>query len=125
MPSHANPVNWFEIPVADMGRAKKFYESALGIEIAETEMGPNKMGWFPMEMDRAGAAGTLIQADGYKPSHEGSLVYLHVDKIDPTLKSIGSAGGKTLMPRTSIGEHGFIAHFEDSEGNRVALHESP
>ncbi len=125
MPSHANPVNWFEIPVTDMARAKAFYESALGVEIAETEMGPNKMGWFPMEMGAAGAAGTLIQGDGYQPSHAGSLVYLHVDKIDPSLEAINQAGGKTLMPRMSIGEHGFIAHFQDTEGNRVALHESP
>ena len=125
MPSRANPVNWFEIPVNDLSRAKTFYESALGVEITETEMGPNKMGWFPMEMGAAGAAGTLIQGDGYRPSHDGSLVYLHVDKIDPTLEAINNAGGKTLRPRMGIGEHGFIAHFEDTEGNRVALHESP
>ncbi|MEM8945205.1 MAG: VOC family protein [Planctomycetota bacterium] len=125
MPSHANPVNWFEIPVADMGRAKKFYEAGLGIEITETEMGPYKMGWFPMEMGNMGAAGTLILGEGYKPSHDGTLVYLHVDQIDPTLEAISSAGGQTLVPRTSIGEHGFIAHFEDTEGNRVALHETP
>jgi hypothetical protein len=125
MPSHANPVTWFEIPVNDMAKAVKFYQGALGIEITETEMGPNKMGWFPMEMGAVGAAGTLILGDGYKPSHDGTLVYLHVDKIDPTLEAIGGAGGKTLMPRMSIGEHGFIAHFEDTEGNRVALHESP
>ena len=125
MPSHANPVNWFEIPVSDLGRAKAFYESVLGVEITETEMGPNRMGWFPMEMGAVGAAGTLIQGDGYTPSHEGSLVYIHVDQIDGTLKAIEGAGGTTLRPRVSIGEHGFIAHFEDSEGNRVALHESP
>lgn len=125
MPSHANPVNWFEIPVTDLARAKKFYEAALSVEIVETEMGPNKMGWFPMEMGAAGAAGTLIQGEGYKPSHDGSLVYLHVDAIDPTLEAINTAGGKTLVPRTSIGEHGFIAHFEDTEGNRVAIHEYP
>ena len=125
MPSHANPVNWFEIPVSDMARAKKFYESVLGVELTETEMGPNRMGWFPMEMGATGAAGTLIQGDGYKASHDGSLVYIHVDKIDPTLEAIQGAGGKTLMPRMGIGEHGFIAHFEDTEGNRVALHESP
>ena len=124
MPSHANPVNWFEIPVADLTRARKFYEAALGVEIAETEIGPNKMGWFPMEMGAPGAAGTLIQGEAYKPSHEGSLVYLNVDKIDPTLEVIDKSGGKTLVPRMSIGEHGFIAHFQDTEGNRVALHES-
>jgi predicted enzyme related to lactoylglutathione lyase len=125
MPSHANPVNWFEIPVNDMARAKAFYETVLSVEVTETEMGANKMGWFPMELGAMGAAGTLIQGDGYNPSHDGSLVYIHVDQIDPTLEAIGSAGGKTLMPRTSIGEHGFIAHFEDVEGNRVALHETP
>jgi len=27
-----------------------------------------------------------------------------------------------LLPKMSIGEYGFIAHFQDSEGNRVALH---
>ncbi len=124
MASHANPVNWFEIPVTDLSRAKKFYEAILSVEIAETEMGPNQMGWFPMEMGAAGAAGTLIKGDGYKPSHNGSLVYLHVDHIDPTLEAINNAGGKTLNPRMSIGEHGFVAHFEDTEGNRVALHES-
>lgn len=125
MASHANPVNWFEIPVTDISRARKFYEAILQLEIPETEMGPNKMGWFPMEMDRMGAAGTLIQGDGYTPSHAGSLVYLNVDSIDPTLEAITNAGGKTLVPRTSIGEHGFIAHFEDTEGNRIALHEAP
>ena len=125
MPSHANPVNWFEIPVTDRKRAKTFYEGALSVEITETEMGPNKMGWFPMEMGALGAAGTLIQGDRYTPSHDGSLVYIHVDAIDPTLEWINRCGGKTLMPRTSIGQHGFISHFEDSEGNRVALHESP
>lgn len=125
MPSHANPVNWFEIPVTDMARARAFYETVFAIEITDAEMGPNQMGWFPMEMGAVGAAGTLIKGDGYQPSHDGSLVYINVDAIDPTLESINGNGGKTLMPRISIGQHGFIAHFEDTEGNRVALHEAP
>lgn len=125
MPINPNPVNWFEIPANDIARSKKFYESVFGVELAEVEMGPSKMAWFPMDMGAAGAAGTLIQGPGYTPSHEGSLVYIHVPKIDAALEKIAEAGGKTLMPRTGIGEHGFIAHFEDSEGNRVALHEAP
>ena len=125
MPSHANPVNWFEIPVNDMAKAKSFYETVFGLDIMETEMGPNQMGWFPMEMGAAGSAGTLMKGDGYTPSHDGSLVYLTVETIDSTFETINSNGGKTLMPRMTIGEHGFIAHFEDSEGNRVALHEAP
>ena len=125
MPSQVNLVNWFEIPVNDMAQAKSFYGSVFGVEITKSEMGPKLMGFFPMEVGGAGSAGTLVKADGYTPSHDGSLVYIHVDQIDSTLKAIQSAGGKTLMPRMKIGEHGFIAHFEDTEGNRVALHESP
>ena len=124
MTLQTNPVTWFEIPVEDLTRAKNFYETAFSIEISEQEMGPNKMGWLPMAMGVGGAAGTLIQDAGHTPSHEGTLVYLHVDSIDPTLAKIDSSGGKTLVPRTSIGEHGFFAHFEDTEGNRVALHEA-
>ena len=120
-----NPVNWFEIPVNNIASAKTFYQSAFGVELTQTEMGPSEMAWFPMEMGAAGSAGTLIQGDGYTPSHHGSLVYIGVPKIDAALARIGEAGGKTLIPRTSIGQHGFIAHFEDCEGNRVALHEAP
>ena len=125
MASHINPVNWFEIPAEDISRAKLFYETILELKLTESEMGPNKMAWFPMEMGAAGAAGTLIQGEGYIPSHEGSLVYMNVDAIDPTLEKINAAGGNALTPRMDIGKHGFIAHFEDTEGNRVALHEYP
>lgn len=117
-----NPVSWFEIPVRDLGRAMRFYQAAFGYQMKETQMGPSRMAWFPMEPGGAGAAGTLIQDEGYVPSHDGSLVYISVGDIDGTLAAIATAGGKTLLPKMSIGEHGSIAHFEDSEGNRVALH---
>jgi predicted enzyme related to lactoylglutathione lyase len=125
MPPQSNPVNWFEIPVNDLTAAKTFYEAVLGTQLTDNEMGPNKMAWFPMEMGAPGATGTLIQGPGFTPSHDGSLVYFTVEKIDETLAKISEVGGKMLMPRTSIGIFGFIAHFQDCEGNRVALHEAP
>ena len=120
-----NPVNWFEIPVSDMARAKKFYESAFDVTLEEHEMGPNKMAWFPMEKDGAGAAGTLMLGEAYKPSQAGALVYFAVPAIEPALEKITAAGGTTIVPKMSIGEHGHIAIFLDSEGGRVALHEPP
>lgn len=118
----ANAINWFEIPVSDLDRAKKFYENILGISLDLNEMGPMKMAWFPMEQNGAGAPGALMKSEGYTPSHSGSLVYFSVDDIEATLSNINSIGGKTLVPKTSIGQFGFTAHFEDCEGNRVALH---
>jgi len=118
----ANAINWFEIPVSDLDRAKDFYEKVLNVSMTITEMGPLKMAWFPSEQESPGAAGTLIKADSYVPSHSGTLVYFQVDDIEGTLDKINSQGGKTLNPKMSIGEYGFVAHFEDCEGNRVALH---
>jgi hypothetical protein len=118
-----NPVNWFEIPVHDFDKAKRFYESVLGLEdLAITEMGPKKMVWFPMKEGAPGAAGGLIKGEGYIPSHSGALVYFSVADIDATLAKVDKHGGRALLPKTGIGQHGFIAHFEDCEGNRVALH---
>lgn len=122
MAKESNPVNWFEIPVDDLDRAKAFYEAVFGVEISLNEMGPLKMGWFPMFQDAPGATGALVKAEGYTPSASGSLVYLHVSDIESTLGKVEGNGGKVLMPKTAIGEHGFIGHFQDCEGNRVAVH---
>jgi predicted enzyme related to lactoylglutathione lyase len=116
------PVNWFEIPAKDLKRAKAFYEHVLGVELSLNEMGPLKMAWFPMHQNAPGSTGSLVQADAYEPSHKGSMVYFSVASIEDALKKIESKGGKVLRPKMSIGEYGFVAHFEDCEGNRVALH---
>jgi predicted enzyme related to lactoylglutathione lyase len=49
-------------------------------------------------------------------------VYFSVEDIPETLRRINANGGKTLMPKTAIGQYGFIAQYEDTEGNRLALH---
>lgn len=118
----ANAVNWFEIPVTDMDRAKKFYEAVLGYKLELNEMGPALMAWFPMEQGAEGTTGSLIKAEGYTPSDSGSMVYFSVDDIENTLVKVNENGGSTFNPKTSIGEYGFVAHFTDTEGNRVALH---
>jgi uncharacterized protein len=122
MAKQMNAVGWFEIPVMDLERAIKFYESVLGVKLSRNEMGPLKMAWFEWIEDAMGAAGSLVKADGYTPSYAGTLVYFSVQDIDGTLAKINANSGKTILPRMAIGEYGFIAHFQDSEGNRVALH---
>ncbi len=122
MTQKTNIANWFEIPVIDLERAKAFYEKVFSIEMSLNEMGPMQMAWFPMERGAPFATGTLIQGEGYTPSHEGTRIYLKVVSIDNALKIINENGGKTLAPKMSIGEWGFTAQFEDCEGNHIALH---
>lgn len=117
-----NPVTWFEIPVNDIKKAAAFYGKVFGVTLDLNEMGGAEMAWFPIAQGGPGAAGTLIKSEGYTPSHSGTLVYLSVDDIEATLKKVDANGGRTLIPKMGIGEHGFIAHFQDCEGNRVALH---
>jgi hypothetical protein len=117
-----NVVNWFEIPAKDLARAKAFYETVFGVSLSPMDMGPSQMQMFPMEQGAGGSAGALITSEGYTPSHQGTMVYFSVEDIEATLGKAGARGGKTLVPKMSIGEFGFIAHLEDTEGNRLGIH---
>lgn len=120
-----NPIVWTEIPVKDIERARKFYETAFGFAISPAmPFGDHKMAFLPMDPKGPGSGGALFQG-GTKPSQEGVTIYLSVKSINPALEAIAKAGGKMLIPRTDIGQYGFFAHFEDSEGNRVGIHEMP
>jgi len=114
--------NWFEIPVKDLDRAIKFYEKVFDVKLSPEEMGGLKMALFPFNQDAPGAAGSLIKGESYEPSRAGTVVYFSVEDIPETLRRIDANGGKTLMPKTAIGQYGFIAQYEDTEGNRLALH---
>ncbi len=117
-----NAVNWFEIPVKDMSRAKKFYSSVFNKELMDMNNPEMEMSAFPWKDDAPYSAGALVKCEGYEPSKVGTVVYFRCDDLENELGRIEANGGKTLVPKTSIGEHGFIAHFSDTEGNRVALH---
>jgi uncharacterized protein len=119
----SNPVAWFEIPVADMDRARLFYEQVFNIQIQVMDFGGTIMGWFPNAGHVIGTTGSLIKQESYVPSHKGTLVYFSSADVQNELDRIESAGGKILQYRTQISpEHGFMAVFEDTEGNRVALY---
>ena len=117
-------VGWFEIPVADMERAKKFYEAVFDISISLHGFGGLKMGWFPNDPEKKGATGSLVQHEMYRPSAtDGALVYFSCKDVNNELNSVTAFGGDIMQQKTEIGEgHGFMALVKDTEGNRIALH---
>lgn len=116
-------INWFEIPVSDFERAKKFYETLYGAEVIEMPFPNGKYGMLPADMQNGGIGGGLVEGEGFTPSDKGTIVYLNGgDDLSLPLSKVEAAGGKIIMPKTSIGGNGFMAHFIDTEGNRVALH---
>lgn len=118
-----NAINWFEIPVSDFNRAKKFYSAIYNYEMPEMEMGPVKMGMLPSEQG-GGVGGAICYGEGYEPSEKGARVYLNGgDDLTVVLDRVEAAGGKVVLGKTDIGEgFGFFAFFHDTEGNWVGLH---
>ena len=117
----ANALTWFEIPTLDLDRAVRFYETVLGIQLKRELFGGIPHAIFPA--GPSDASGALVQDARLKPSKDGTLVYLDVTgKLEACVERVRSTGGAVLMPKTDIGEPGFIAVFRDTEGNAVGLH---
>ena len=93
-----NAINWFEIPVTDFTRAKKFYETILGAEIIEMPFPGGKYGMLPADMQN-GVGGGLAQGEGFKPSEKGTIVYLNGgEDLNLSLSKVEPAGGKIIIP---------------------------
>lgn len=120
-----NIVGWFEIPVSDMDRAIKFYETVFEIQLDRNKLGELDMAWFPWIEGGYGSGGSLVKHKAYVPNNNGVLVYLTAvsGNVENELARVENAGGTVLQGRTQISpEHGFMALLLDSEGNRIALH---
>ena len=119
----ANLLGWFEIPVTDIDRAVKFYSEVFSYEsMQQMDFGGFKMAFFPGEQGSLG--GALCSGEWYKPSHDGVMIYFNANPdLNGPLSNVEKAGGKVIMPKKQISEeYGYMAMFEDSEGNRIALH---
>ncbi len=120
-PRMPNPVNYFEIPVTDMARAMQFYQRVLLVDFELTQIDGHPMALFPYDKNAPGITGALASGESYRPGRQGVRIYFTVTDIDATLRRAVEAGGQVLYPKTSIGEHGHVAEFEDSEGNCIAI----
>ena len=122
-------ISWFEIPVANIDRAQKFYEAVFGITMAVMDFPQMKMRMFPLDDPMEGVGGTLVDSGGFhKPSAtDGPLIYLNGNPdVQIFLDRVEAAGGKITIPKTTISpEYGDMAVFLDTEGNRIALHNIP
>ncbi len=121
--THTHTINWFEIPATDFDRAVHFYNTILGIEIRKAEFMGVPNGFFPMDGD--GVGGAIVQGEYLIPGTTGTTIYLNAgdeSNLDKVLERVASAGGKVLMPKTDIGDPGFIGTVLDTEGNRVGIH---
>lgn len=119
-----NAINWFEIPVTDFDRAKRFYEQIFDFEMPVMEMGPVKMGMLLYEQNE-GVGGAICYGEGYQPAGaNGPKIYLNGGSdLNIVLSRVEAAGGQVIMPKGLISDDiGYMGFFSDSEGNVMALH---
>lgn len=125
-PMKTNTVGWFEVYVADMPRAKQFYETVFATTLEKMPMpegfGDMEMQSFPGHMDRYGANGALVKMAHVQPGVGGTLVYFSCEDCAVEAGRAEEAGGKVQQPKFSIGEFGFISMVQDTEGNTIGLH---
>lgn len=124
-----NVITWFEIPVLETARARKFYEDILDIKmvtrtIAETG---EELTFFPydptvIQATSGRVTGVLSKSPKSFPSDKGTVVYINASpKINDVVERVEKAGGKVLVPPFLMNA-GYIAVILDTEGNRVGLH---
>lgn len=117
-----NPICWFELPVVELERATRFYETVLGISLRRESCGGHPMAIFPYADPQP--SGALVQMPQLAPRDNGTLVYLNGgEDLNLALGRVAAAGGEVVMEKTDIGKDiGHFALFIDSEGNRVGLY---
>ncbi len=117
---------WFEIPVADLGRAQRFYEAVFGcsfkVEAGASDAPGVTLAMFEPSRECPAVNGCLIHGTPLKPSTDGTVIYFNTPDVSPSLERAVAAGGSVLVPRTAIGPYGFFAHILDCDGNRIGLH---
>lgn len=114
----------FEVPFDDADRARGFYREVFDWQIqAMPELvynfvstGPMSDEGMPSEPGYIGGGMMQRQAPVTTP-----VITLLVDDIDATLAAVEEHGGSTAGEKMAVGDMGFAAYFNDSEGNLMGL----
>ena len=114
----------FEIPAKDVKRAQSFYQKAFSWNIQQFP-GFEYYMISTTESDQKGMPknpGAINGGMGKKAGPlKNTVVTIRVSDINTSLEKIGKLGGKTVQKKQPVGNMGYTAYFEDTEGNVVGL----
>ena len=121
----ANVVVWADIPVLDLERARRFYAHLLGTPVdympGTTEIALLKS---PGESSLMDVSADLAVGPTTPSTTHGPTVYVGSQSdIDGMLARAVEAGGKILTEKAFMVNVGWLAYIEDSEGNRIGIHQ--
>ncbi len=117
-----NPVCWFDINVANLTRAKKFYETVFNIKLIDLPIEWGKQSTFPFENEGVNATGALVEKNNYTANDNNTVIYFSSEDCITEESRVEKSGGKIIRKKMPIGEFGFVAILQDTEGNTIGLH---
>ncbi len=114
----ANTICHFEIPAGDLQGASAFYSELFGWTIAPASA-DNADYLFISTSDQPDTLGGGL----HTPAAEGQgvTVYVKVSSMDETIKKVTKLGGEIVTPKTVIAGFGWVAVFQDPQGNVIGL----
>lgn len=119
-----NAIGWFEIYVADMPRARAFYETVFDVTLEKINDGTPELWKFPQSMEHYGASGALARAEGMPSGGNSTVVYFSSEDCAVEGGRIAEAGGTVVKDKFSVGQYGFVVIAHDTEGNLFGIHSS-
>jgi uncharacterized protein len=118
----------FEIPYDDVDRATDFYKNVFGWNIdAIPDMNYHAVGTVEKDENNLPKEVGAINGGMYKRdegSSKSPVLVIDVSSVEEHLGKIKEAGGKVIKEKTQIGDMGYYAQVEDTEGNVVGLWEA-
>lgn len=113
----------FEIPFEDRERAGAFYAEAFGWQLSSlAEMGYVLATTGPSDQGPPSEPGFINGGLLERGAPVGGpVLVIDVDDIETALERVEKLGGTTVSTKQAVGEMGFSAYFEDSEGNVMGL----
>jgi len=116
----AGTIVWFDIPVDNVAKAKKFYSALFGWKIKKF---PGVTDYW--HIDTGGGNDT---PDGgllkrRMPEHQGITSYVNVESVDKSAAKVQKLGGMICVPKTAVPEMGYFVVCQDTENNTFALWE--
>jgi predicted enzyme related to lactoylglutathione lyase len=114
----------FEIPADNVQRATKFYKENFDWKITPvpqlnyTTLGTVEVDQNNMPKEAGAINGGMMERNfGIK----GPVLTINVDNIDTSIEKIQKTGGKIIQGKMEVPTVGFIAYFQDTEGNILGL----
>ena len=119
----------FEIPVDDIGRARKFYSSVFGWETEDVKGMPPGMEYVMLHTTETDKKTRMPKEVGAinggmmkrMPAVKSPVVTIDVDDIDKAIENVTKSGGKLLMEKQKVMEMGWNAYVKDTEGNVIGV----